>query len=728
MNNTYSIKETEVIMEKIGQAESVFSLANGKIGVRGFHEESESSWYEASIYMNGFYDSEPYIYGENAYGYAKNKQKMLSLPNMLAVEFQVDGEQFDISTSKVVTYSRVLDMERAEIRKQYVWLTKSGINVNIMMTKIVSASEPSLILTQIECSADQACTLTIKSKYGVVVENTQLDGHDPRLGNLTKKAALHHLETQRGLDNLLTLSQYKTDASGLLLSCGMAHCVEGDKPTISNVENDVLFAFSLSAGKQIRLTKYMYYSDEAGELATHKVKFLALVGKPFSCYQEKQYEIYKTFWERQQLNIEENEKLLGALRFNVFNLYQHVGKDGKANICAKGLSGEGYEGHYFWDTEIYVLPFFTYTMPTIAKALLMSRYRMLDAAKRRASELSYKGALYAWRTINGEEASAYYPAGTAQIHINADIAYAIEQYYHATQDDDFMRQYGLEMLTEIARFYASYADYVKGKGWSINGVTGPDEYHALTNNNAYTNLMVKRQFKKLLNLQKKFGSSTITDEEQSIWQAIAEGLLIKKEGLLTAQDDNFFERTPWDFKERPLRPLLIHYHPMIIYKHQVLKQADLVLGMLLCHEEFSEEERKANYAFYEPLTTHDSSLSETIHGIIAASIGKEEEAYEYLQDTVLTDLYNTHHNTEAGLHMAAMAGGWQSFIFGFGGMRVYEDRIIFHPSVSKELKSYSFSVQFRGVTIELNMKDGVANVTQEKEIPGICVLIEKWQS
>ncbi len=727
MSNTYNIKETEIVMKKIGQAESVFSLANGKIGVRGFHEESESSWYEASVYMNGFYDSEPYTYGENAYGYAKNKQKMLSLPNMLAVEFQVDGEQFDISTSTIETYSRVLDMEHAEIRKEYVWVTKSGINVNIIMTKIVSASESSLILTQFECSADQPCTLNIKSKYGVIVESTQLDGHDPRLGNLTKKAALHHLETQQEQEKSMMLSQYETDASGLLLSCGMAHSVEAGQPIISNVANDTLFSFSLPANKHIMLTKYMYYSDEKEGINSHQNKFLSLIAKPFSFYQEKQAEIYKTFWKGQQLNIEENEKLLEALRFNVFNLYQHVGKDGKANICAKGLSGEGYEGHYFWDTEIYVLPFFTYTMPTIAKALLMSRYQMLDAAKRRASELSYKGALYAWRTINGEEASAYYPAGTAQIHINADIAYAIEQYYHATQDDDFMRQFGLEMLAEIARFYASYADYVEGKGWCINGVTGPDEYHALTNNNAYTNLMVKRQFKKLLALQGKFSDGGITTEEQSIWRAIGEGLVIKKKGLLTAQDDNFFERAPWDFNERPLRPLLIHYHPMLIYKHQVLKQADLVLGMLLCHEEFSEEEREANYTFYEPLTTHDSSLSETIHGIIAASIGKEEEAYEYLQDTVLTDLYNTHQNTEAGLHMAAMAGGWQSFTFGFGGMRVYEDKIVFHPSVSKKLKSYSFSVQFRGVIIELHVKNGVVSITQEKEIPGIRILIEKWQ-
>lgn len=706
------IQEKE-IGTKAGRYESLFSLANGKIGIRGFHDFLEETWHEATIYMNRFYDSEDYIYGEGAYGYAKKKQKMLPLPHRFGRNIVINGTSLTAAFLNMEKTTRKLDMEQGTLETCYYFDLPDRLTIKIEGKRFVSLAHNEVIWQTYTIEANQDIQMTLNQ---ISSTNNTVEGVDPRLGSLTKKCALHIQENMQFMSEKANLTTYITDESKLFLAVGEVETVD-DKYAVDN-------GYFIPKGNSISWQRMLYFSDCNQPIEKIKSAITDVYQEGITKHLTAHQEVLNDFWATQSIEID-NTDILQSIYFNMFHLFQHVGKDGKANICAKGLSGEGYEGHYFWDTEIYVLPVFIYTMPEIAKKLLISRFQMLGAARKRAKEMSYEGALYAWRTINGEEASAYYPAGTAQIHINADIAYAINQYYQVTLDTTFMKRYGIEMLIEIARFFADYADYIEGKGWTINGVTGPDEYHALINNDVYTNLMVKKQFENLLLHYQTFSLPGVTIKELKKWGDIAANIYIRKEGNLIAQDELFFERSPWDFQRRDKRPLLLHYHPMLIYKHQVLKQADLILAMLTCHEEFTMEEIQENYEYYEPLTTHDSSLSETIHGIIAAQIGKTDIAFQYFKNTVITDLYDTHDNTKDGVHIAAMAGGWQSLVFGFGGLRLTANTIHFTPIVAKELMSYAFTIMYRGVKVRLQVNNGKASISTDKEPENFTIALHE---
>ena len=716
ISKQYLVEENDLFQHS-GRYESLFSLANGKIGIRGFHDFLSETWHEATIYMNHFYDTEDYIYGEEAYGFAKKKQKMLPLPHDFGRKILVNGQVLELSMLNHEKSQRYLDMQSGILHATYTFTLSPELEITIKGQRLVSLIDTTLIWQHYELQTTKSCQVTWEKQQANSKEHEEFD---PRLGSLNKEKALHLKTQEQFMAKAAQIATYQTDESGLYLAVGEIEVIKIAAEILHNQAT-----VELSPTSPIEWLRMFYYTDVEQPLLSQQEVMQNAFTLGLSHYLDAQQQILTAFWQQQDLAINDNPALSQSLFFNIFHLYQHAGKDGIANICAKGLSGEGYEGHYFWDTEIYVLPFFTYTMPEIARKLLLSRYAMLDKARARAKEMSYKGAMYAWRTINGEEASAYYPAGTAQIHINADIAYAINQYYAATKDEEFMEQYGLEMLIEIARFFADFADEVEGKGWVINGVTGPDEYHTMTNNNAYTNLMVKKQFRNLIDYNHTRTLKTVNAAEITLWQTIADNLYLKKQGLLTAQDDQFFERVPWDFERRPKRPLLINYHPMVIYKHQVLKQADLVLAMLLCHDEFTLEEIQANYNYYEPLTTHDSSLSETVHGIIAAEINDMETAYRYFYETTITDLYDTHNNTADGVHIAAMAGGWQSLVFGFGGLRITKDKLSFTPKISEDLSSYRFSIYFRGVKITVNVNNGDVEITTDKEPQDFTIILNE---
>lgn len=386
----------------------------------------------------------------------------------------------------------------------------------------------------------------------------------------------------------------------------------------------------------------------------------------------------------------------------MFHLNQAAGRTGLTNIAAKGLTGDGYEGHYFWDTEMYMLPFFIYTQPETAKTLLLYRYSILDKARSRARELAIKkGVLFPWRTINGAECSAYYPAGTAQFHINADIAYGVERYFSATGDTDFMLAAGLEIMIETARFWVEFGSYIPAKSnqFCLNGVTGPDEYTALVNNNFYTNLMAQ---KNLVNAAKAFHELSlshpveiekiierlaITPDESKVWQKAGEKmyLLFDEEHQLTIQDDSAFNKAIWNFNETPKEkyPLLLHFHPLTIYRYQVNKQADTVLAEFLFSNEFTNEQKIRDFDYYEKITTHDSSLSRSIFGMMASEIGRSNEAYHYFMDTVLMDFKDGQGNTADGIHAANMGGSWLSLVYGFAGLKMTEGKLSFEPKIPK---------------------------------------------
>jgi alpha,alpha-trehalose phosphorylase len=401
-----------------------------------------------------------------------------------------------------------------------------------------------------------------------------------------------------------------------------------------------------------------------------------------------------------------------------------VGRDGKSNISAKGLTGEGYEGHYFWDTEMYIIPAFLYSNPSISRKLLEYRYSTLDKARARAREMSHrKGALFPWRTINGEECSGYFPAGTAQYHINADIAHAIKKYMDVTLDNEFMLQCGAEILFETARLWADlgFFNLSKDGKFCINCVTGPDEYTAIVNNNFYTNVMAGENLEYAYNIavwmerehnqnyKRLVSEIGLVPEEIAKWKMAADNMYVPYSGKhgMHLQDDTFLEKKVWDFENVPKEnyPLLLHYHPLVIYRHQVCKQADVVLALFLLGHKFSLDQKRRDYDYYEKVTTHDSSLSACIFSIVANDIGYHEKAYDYFIKTARMDLDDYQGNTHHGVHTANMAGSWMCMVNGFAGMRVYDDVISFQPYIHPNWEEYSFKITYRGRIIKLTISN-----------------------
>lgn len=716
--NGWIIKHDLTNFNYYNETETIFAQANGYLGTRATLEEGYKKEIEGT-FINGFYDTEKIVYGESAYGYAKNRQTQLLVPNSKNIRLVIDNEVLDLEESKIENHSRSLNLQTGVLTRNLTWTTKTNKVLEVTYEKIVSMDYENLMIVNIKLNPINFKG-SIKILSGIKKDIAiAIDENDPRVSGDLKYSLISKNIYMK--DNNL-IYEASTENSNLSLLNGVYNKIDNIINKNVKIEKDcIIEEIEVNLEKELDFTKYCFYSFDKNEEYNNEEKiyeFNELKKQNYYYYKELQKSYYKRFWDKSDIIINGDDKIQAAIRFNMFHLVQSVGKNGKTNIAAKGLTGDGYEGHYFWDTETYVIPYFIYTNPEIAKQLLSYRYSILDKAKERAKELSYKGALYPWRTINGEESSAYYPAGTAQIHINADIMYSVKKYYEASEDLDFMIDKGLEMLIETSRFYADYMDYIEGRGYCINGVTGPDEYSALVNNNTYTNMMVKYQVKFLVDFMKNIKEKdentynnlvnkfNITDEELNLYKDIYENMYIHRiEDNMIGQDDSFLNKKVWDFNSTPKEnyPLLLHYHPMVIYKHQVLKQADLILAMLLTPEYFTEEEKKVNFDYYEKINTHDSSLSECIHSIMANELGYDDMSYKFFTNTVNTDLYDLHNNVKNGVHIAAMAGSWQCIVFGFAGMRQIDGMLSFNPRLNNDLDKIEFKITFKNRVIKISI-------------------------
>jgi len=555
---------------------------------------------------------------------------------------------------------------------------------------------------------------------------------DPRLGTHFAGDVLR-LEEQTFAAGA-ALMVHRTVTTQFTVACGIRNVL--DTPCACeahNADGSIGFVYKLDArrGVPVTLEKIMVYGTSLDTEAVQVVptvldELQEAVATGFEALCAEQRSYLADFWDVADIVIEGDDALQRGIRFNMFHLLQAAGQDGRTNIAAKGLTGLGYEGHYFWDTEIYILPFFLYTQPEIGRKLLEYRYHILDKARERARQMAHpRGALYSWRTINGEECSANFPTGTAQYHINADIAFAIQRYYDATEDENFMKQFGAEILCETARLWVDVGAYIPARGnrFCINGVTGPDEYQILVNNNAYTNLMGRENLRfacEIVTWLRQTDAAAyaalaqkiaLQGDEPAAWQEAADKMYIPydEERGIIPQDDAFLSKAVWDFEHTPREnyPLLLHYHPLVVIRYQVCKQADTLLAEFLLHDQFDHAQKQRDYAYYEPLTTHDSSLSGAIFGILAAELGDVEKAYRYFAETATLDLENKHGNTQAGIHAANMAGAWQGIIFGFAGMRA-KGGLSFTPRIPQQWRSYTFKVRYRGRLIGVRVTPGGA--------------------
>jgi alpha,alpha-trehalose phosphorylase len=714
--------------------ESIFALGNGTIGMRGNFEEgfSGKNGLEGT-YLNGFYESEAIRYPEPAYGYAEKSQTMLNVTNGKIIRLFVEGEAFDLQAGTILEYARVLRLDRGWLERRVVWRSPGGREVKIEIVRLVSFVRPSLAAIRYTVTPlNFSGTIRLVSVLNGDVKNLTTEA-DPRAGSGLSGRVLsvedHVLEDEFG-----ALKQ-RTQHTKFTLACAMQHTLtsEGKVQRDHHAESlalQISYTIQVIANQRVQLDKFIGYTtsrnipeDQVLSTARSVVEDAARSG--FATLQTEQTQFLAEFWENADVTIDGDAPLQQGLRFNMFHLLQSVGRDGKTNIAAKGLTGEGYEGHYFWDTEMYVMPFFQYNEPHISKALLSYRYSILEKARQRARQMSHpRGVLFPWRTIDGEECSTYFPAGTAQYHINADVAYAIKRYVTSTGDTHFLIEQGAEMLFETARFWVSLGAYIPHKGgkFCINTVTGPDEYTAIVNNNCFTNLMARENLAyahEIAGWLKTESPTTyqqiaarigIGEAEPGEWQAAADAMYVPYEAALGIylQDDSFLDKAPWDFEHTPPEnyPLLMHYHPLVIYRHQVCKQADLVLALFLLGHLFTPEEKQRNYDFYEKITTHDSSLSTCIFSIVASEIGDHapsyrEKAYRYFMNTARMDLDDFHGNVKDGVHIANMAGTWMCIAYGFGGMRIHSGALHLSPYLPAEWGSYRFKINYQGCVLSV---------------------------
>lgn len=744
----WAIRETQFRPEWNLHNESIFAVGNGYIGMRGNFEEGLpglADMTRTGTYLNGFYETAPIVYPEVAYGYARNSQTMLNVTDAKGILLDVDGERFSLTSGRVLHYERRLDMKEGALVREVTWESAAGKQVQVKSVRLASLDRTHLAAIRYE--------VTPLNFSGRIALTSVLDGdvsnlaakNDPRVGSHGAGQAL--VTEQLAHEGDVGWIRQRVKNAGFQLFSAMSHELAGcgaqqALKSCSSGEKSLSVRWELTAvvGETAVLTKYAAYYTSKGhpaeKLAELAREELAAAGKAsFAALLAKQRHYLERFWRRADVEIDGDPGLQQGIRFNIFQLLQSAGRDGRTNIGAKGLTGEGYEGHYFWDTEMYILPMFTFTNPEISRSLLEYRYLTLEQARQRAREMSQKGALYPWRTINGEETSAYHPAGTAQAHINADIAYGLKQYVLATGDEEFLLSKGAEIAFETARFWADLGYYNPARDglFCIDMVTGPDEYTALVNNNAYTNLMARHNLYfawetaewMLKNHPKRYGELAhaigLEEGELAEWHRAAERMFVpfSQELGIVAQDDTFLMKKKWDFEGTPKEkhPLLLHYHPLVIYRHQVLKQPDVVLALFLLGDQFSLADKVRNYRYYEPLTTHDSSLSPCIHSIVTAEIGNTGEAYGYFRRTARMDLDDINGNVKDGLHTAAMAGSWMSIVNGFAGMRMDGGALRFQPVLPGHWKGYRFCIAFRGRLIEVRVNSDEAVYTLSEGEP-----------
>jgi alpha,alpha-trehalose phosphorylase len=737
--DAWNIIEKGFHPEFLAQLETMLAVGNGYFGMRGCPEEGGPNA-ENGTFINGFYETRPIVYGEEAYGFAKTGQTIVNVTDSKIIKLFVDDEPFWLPNARCLQYDRRLNMKSGTLDREVLWETPQGKQVQITSRRLVSFVHRHVAAISYQVTLlNAAAPIVISSEMVVSAPSARVNGDDPRLASAFAGRVLHH-RAGYVKDRRIVLC-HATEKSRITLTCATDHALETAcshtyKAAQTEDFGQVAFTIDARPGCPIHLTKYIVYhtsSTASSEELCGRAEWTMdrVVSERFLQLLVTQEEYMKDFWRRSDVQVRDiredrtkrtTVEMQQAIRFNLFHILQASARAEDAGVPAKGMTGQAYEGHYFWDTEIYVLPFLTYTAPRIARNLLTFRYKMLPQARERARQLGQRGAMFPWRTISGEEASAYYAAGTAQYHINADIMYALRKYVQATGDEQFLRDCGAEMLVETARLWADLGFYSDQKGgkFCINGVTGPDEYNAVVNNNAYTNLLARENLRYAAQTVEALRSTTpdvynglvhktgLEPSEAEAWRRAAESMYVPYDEKLKIipQDDDFLDREPWDFQNTPPDhyPLLLFYHPLNIYRKQVVKQADVVLAIFLLGHAFSLEEKQRNFAFYDHLTTGDSSLSSCIEAIIAAQIGDIDKAFRYGMAALLMDLADVGGNVKDGCHIASMGGTWMMLAYGFGGMRDDDGTLSFWPRRAPEENAIlRFPLTYRGQMVDVEI-------------------------
>jgi len=723
----WSVRETSLNRDRLAQSESVFALGNGHIGVRGNLDEGEPHGLPGT-YLNGFYEARPLPYAEAGYGYPEAGQTVVNVTNGKLIRLLVDDELFDLRYGRVLHHERTLNFRTGLLHRQVEWRSPGHRGIRVRSTRMVSLVQRAVMGIEYEVEVlDGPARVVVQSEL-VANEDLPVMSKDPRV-----TAALEHpLESLEhraaGMQGYLA---HRTRRSGLQLAAAMDHlCTapEGWETDIEHYDDSarVTVIAELQPGTKLCLVKLVAYgwSAERSVPALRDQVAAALAAARHTGWDgmlAEQRAYLDRYWEHADVHIDGDPEIQQAVRFAIFQVLQAGARAEGRAIPAKGLTGPGYDGHAFWDSESYVLPVLTYTLPTAAADALKWRHSILPQARERARQLGLAGAAFPWRTIAGEECSAYWPAGTAAFHVTADVADAVARFQTVAGNDDYARRFSTEVLVETARLWASLGYFDAAGEFRIDGVTGPDEYSAVVDNNVYTNLMAKRNLEKAVAAVTAPGTDRsnwpdVTDDELEAWQRAAKHMRVPYDERLRVhpQADDFTSHAVWDFDDTTPEqyPLLLHFPYFDLYRKQVVKQADLVLALYRAGHEFTDEQKQRDFEYYERLTVRDSSLSACVQAIMAAETGHLDLAYDYWGEAALMDLDDLEHNTADGLHIASLAGAWLVAVAGFGGLRDTADGTLsLQPRLPGALRGLTFNLLFRGRHLNVAISKSQARYT-----------------
>lgn len=729
----WCLRETSVDLDVLAQTESVFALSNGHIGWRGNLDEGEPHGLPGS-YLNGVFEERPLPYAERGYGYPESGQTIINVTNGKLIRLLVNDEPFDIRDGQLVSHERSLDFKAGVLNRTAEWTSPAGCAVKVTSTRMVSLVQRAVAAICYEVEAVNETTRIVVQSELVANEQMPDPGGDPRVAAALESPLVGKADSARGARVGLV---HSTRNSELIVAAVMGHDVDGPPGMLVQSESSehlgrTTVSTTLEPGQRLRVIKVVAYGWSASRSlpAVRDQADAALAGAMQTGWDglvAEQRSYLDDFWSRADVELDGDTAIQQAVRFSLFHVLQAGARaDGRA-IAAKGLTGPGYNGHAFWDTETFVLPVLTHTAPDAAAQALTWRHSTLKTATERAAQLGLKGATFPWRTIRGEECSSYWPAGSAAFHVNADIAAAVIRYVSATGDADFERTIGLELLVHTARLWRSLGHHDGNRQFRIDGVTGPDEYSAVADNNVYTNLMAQQNLAgaadAAIRHPDKAAELGVDEAEMAAWRDAATAMFIPYDPTrgVHPQAEGFTGHQVWDFEGTTADqyPLLLHFPYFDLYRKQVVKQADLVLAMQLHPDAFTAEQKARNFSYYEGLTVRDSSLSACVQSVIAAEVGQLELAEDYLGEAALMDLRDLEHNTKSGLHLASLAGVWTALVAGFGGMRQTATELRFAPRLPPGCTRLAFGVVLLGRTlrVEVTTESATYSVTAGEALP-----------
>ena len=661
-------------------AESVFSLANEFMGLRGFAEEGYAAGIPSMIgtYLNGVYELSGEETPSGYKGIVKQTHYMVNAANFLKLEIRIDGERLLLDEG-AEGFVRTLDFRSGLLTRSYMALMM-GKKVFVRFERILSMDDPNLAAQRLTLKCEEGCDAQV---------SFIVDGAEQHYGS--GNCLWRQLETfDKGEQAGLLLSTATTDQKALYRSR-----VIGSRSEFAEKYFSQTVTCRLMPGEEVTLEKCLrvdvFRSGE--EVTSSPPDFLS-----FEEILSDSLTHYEAFWETADVRIKGDDLTQQGIRYCIFQLHQaYRGYDERNNIGAKGLTGEAYNGHAFWDTETYCLPYYLLNDPEAARRLLSFRYHTLPQARERAKQLDCLGACYPIATLNGKEACALWQHASLQMQPSTAVAYGIWHYAHFTGDTAFLRGQGKEMLVDICRYLVSRGNWNQdGSAFGFYGVMGPDEFHLMVNNNFYTNFMAKQTLTFTLNVLEQSADTLVSAEEKRNWQHIANGMkLIQRADGVFEQHEGYFSLPHQDIHAIPISefPLYEHWSYDRIYRSDMIKQPDVLMAMFLYPDSFTGEELRENYDYYEPRCIHESSLSPSIHAILAAGLGRHREAERFFGFAARLDLDNYNRNTHEGLHLTSIAAAWVTIVYGFGGLRTDGKLLRLAPFLPESWEEYSFSLR-----------------------------------